>query len=381
MQGIINPRVGDYTLKSGLGEGAFSVVRLATNDKTGKQCACKIVPLTSLSTSNLQQHFEREIRILQQMRHQNIVQMYDIEKDKKNYYIFMEYCSQGELFQHIVDCNFLQERESKFLFKQFIDAIAYLHANNVAHRDLKPENLLLDTGNKLKVSDFGFARFVQPNTLCSTTCGSPCYASPETLAGKQYDAFKSDIWSSGVILYAMVTGQLPWTKTNQTELFDQIKSADYKIPTYLTEECQDLIKNLLVVDPNARLTAKQVQEHPWLTNTPTFIPENVTLCPITLKSIDQFFGREISVLKFTIKRKCQTPRKEDDFDTNQRYIEKNYQPISKLPQLEQYSGSKTKFSKPSAYESVKKARAREPKLIKPKPNPRKSLPSHPLKKF
>ena len=261
-------KIGPYTLRGTVGDGAFSVVKLAFNEELSQYYACKIVPKSRLSTHHLEKRFEVEIRINQQMHHPGIVGLVDILKDTLNYYVIMEFCPNGELFQYIVDHGRLTEDEAKPKIRQILEALQYIQSMNVAHRDLKPENILLDQYGQLKISDFGLSRFLDSNGLVNTPCGSPCYASPECISGKPYDGKTTDVWSCGVILYAMVTGQLPWTKRNQNQLFEQIRHGEYTIPSYISHTCSDFIRGLMTVDPKKRLTIEQAFNHPFLASTP-----------------------------------------------------------------------------------------------------------------
>ena len=201
----------------------------------------------------------------------------------------MEFCPNGELFSLIVERNHLPEDEAKGFFVQILEALQYIHNNNIAHRDLKPENILLDQTGHIKISDFGLSCAIGPDGLADTPCGSPCYASPEVLSGLPYDPKPSDVWSAGVILFAMLTGQLPWTKRNQSQLFDQIRKGDYTIPDFLSEDCQNFIAGLLCVDVQQRLTIEEALQHPWLAQQP---PTNEVIeiqMPVSLRHVDQFF--------------------------------------------------------------------------------------------
>lgn len=263
-QTIVAPsRIGPFIFRGTVGAGAFSVVKLAYHSESKLYFAAKIVPRLRLSHDDLEERFEMEIRINQQMHHPGVVQIVDLLKDDLNYYIFMEFCPNGELFKYIINRKKLDEKETAFFMYQFLDSIRYVHSLGVAHRDLKPENLLLDSNCQLKISDFGLSKFVGTTEIVDTPCGSPCYASPECLSGQSYNGKKSDIWSIGVIMFAMCTGQLPWTKRNQAQLFQQIRNGDYKIPTSLSEECQDLIKKLMTVDPDRRITIVDALNHPF----------------------------------------------------------------------------------------------------------------------
>lgn len=292
---IIEPKqVGPYVFKATVGDGAFSVVKLVCNVDTEKYFACKIVPKSRLSTTHLEKRFETEIRIDQQMHHPGIVELIDLLKDENNYYVIMEFCPNGELFQFIVERVKLNESDAKKLLVQILETLKYVHDQGVSHRDLKPENLLIDTFGRVKISDFGLSRFMDSNGLVNTPCGSPCYASPECISGKPYDGKTTDVWSIGVILYAMLTGQLPWTKRNQTQLFKQIKSGDFSIPQGLTDEASDLILKLMTVDNTKRITIEEALMHPWLKDVPSQYGTNAINFGfhVSLKCVDQFFGEE-----------------------------------------------------------------------------------------
>jgi serine/threonine protein kinase len=202
----------------------------------------------------------------------------------------MEFCPNGELFHYIVTRTRLPEPDAKILLWQLLTGLAYLHANDIVHRDLKPENLLLDSLGKLKISDFGLSHVCPPGTLLQTPCGSPCYASPELLAGQGYDGRSNDLWSCGVVLYTMVSGQLPWNERNQTRLFTQIQKGDYKVPEFISPECTDLIRKLMVVNWRERITIGEALQHPFLTGG-FAIEQGPALRFVTLKSVDECFGK------------------------------------------------------------------------------------------
>lgn len=282
-------KIGPYTIHATVGEGAFSVVRLAqlNND----YFACKIVPRSKLDSDSLLERFKIEIHIFQEMRHPGIVQLVDLYSDKNYYYVFMEYCPNGELFQYIVDRGRLSEEDAKPIIREMLDTIRYVHSMGVTHRDLKPENLLIDSEGHVKLSDFGLSRFLGKNHLVETPCGSPCYASPECLSGKPYDGISTDIWSLGVIIYAMLTGQLPWTKRNQTQLFAQIKRGEYTIPDFLSTEAQTFISGLMTVNIKERMTIEQAINHPFLAGVELSTPATLPLSHyVSLRAVDRFFG-------------------------------------------------------------------------------------------
>lgn len=288
--------VGNYYLQSLIGEGAFSVVCLCRHKKTNQYYACKIVPRRRLNTRHLIIRFEIEIRINQQLHHPGIVRMIDLKCDDDNYYVFMEFCPNGDLFQYIIDKRRLSEEEAKPIFRQILETLKYIHEMGISHRDLKPENILIDQFGKIKISDFGLSKFFDHNNLVDTPCGSPCYASPECVSGKSYNGITTDVWSCGVILYAMMTGQLPWTKRNQTQLFQQIKKGEYTIPAYLSPTCRNMIKMLMTVDQKERYTIEQALQDPWLSETPQQMDTSDQKGYVSIKQVDKYFGREISCL-------------------------------------------------------------------------------------
>ncbi|KAH0785388.1 CAMK family protein kinase [Histomonas meleagridis] len=298
---VVEPRkIGPYSLKGTVGDGAFSVVKLVHHEETHQYYACKIVPKSRLNSESLHERFETEIRINQQMHHPGIVQLYELLQDQNNFYLIMEFCPNGELFQYIVDHNHLKEEEAKPFVRQILETLEYIHNMSVSHRDIKPENLLLSNSGQVKFSDFGLSRFIPPNGLVDTPCGSPCYASPECISGKPYNGVTTDVWSVGVILYAMLTGQLPWTKRKQAELFAQIKRGEYVIPSFLSDDCKSFIRGLMTVDCTKRMTIQEAFNHKWLRGTPVqFQP----MCPtfsISLRMIDRYFGKEISEDSFKL---------------------------------------------------------------------------------
>ena len=208
-----------------------------------------------------------------------------------NSFIILEYCPNGDFFQFIIENNTLSEPLASYCMVQILEALKYLHNLGIAHRDMKPENILIDANGHLKISDFGLSRYVGNGGLVSTPCGSPCYASPECLSGYPYDGKTNDIWSCGVILYASLTGSMPWTKRNQKQLFDQIRHGDYKVPEIFSSECQSLIKRFLTVDIASRITIDQALQHPFLKNVEKSACNQATLCPlISIKKVDNFLG-------------------------------------------------------------------------------------------
>jgi 5'-AMP-activated protein kinase catalytic alpha subunit len=268
--------VGSYILGVCLGEGAFGKVKVATHIHTGEKVAIKI-----LDKSKMQEdpddivRVQNEIAILKKMRHKNIIQLYEIMESTKNIYLVMEYCEGKELFEYIVMKKRLSEAETLKFYQEIMESVEYLHKQNIAHRDLKPENLLLDYKFSIKVSDFGLSCVYED--LLSTPCGTPSYAPPEMLSDDnefhQYHGLLSDIWSAGIILYAMVCGYLPFSEDDEEENRKKIIAGDYEIPDWVSDSLADLIRNVLQVDPLQRFDLDQIKEHPWFqSNSPKLKP-------------------------------------------------------------------------------------------------------------
>ena len=257
------PNKGPYLLGEALGEGAFAKVRLATQIHIKEKCAIKIVDKRLLEDTKDIQRLKKEIKILKSIRHKNIIQLFDIMESKTNLYFVIEYCKGGELFDYIVKNRRLKEPEACVFFQQIINGVEYLHKQGIIHRDLKPENLLLDYNNNIKISDFGLSTFFSKNHFLQTACGTPSYAPPEMLEGLQYNGEASDIWSCGIILYAMLCGTLPFTESKEEIIVKKIKMHDYSIPKYLSKEAQDMLNHILKINPEERFTIEGIKKHPW----------------------------------------------------------------------------------------------------------------------
>lgn len=235
--------VGPYRLEKTLGKGQTGLVKLGVHCITGRKVAVKIVNKEKLSESVLMK-VEREIAIMKLIEHPHVLGLFDVYENKKYLYLILEHVSGGELFDYLVRKGRLTPREARKFFRQIISAIEFCHSHSVCHRDLKPENLLLDDRNNIRVADFGMASLQLEQSLLETSCGSPHYACPEVIRGEKYDGRKADVWSSGVILYALlVISQIkrhPWflvgsKNENQEELITR-NIQPLKVPVLLGEE-------------------------------------------------------------------------------------------------------------------------------------------------
>lgn len=252
---------------------------MAKNVFTGKLAAVKIVPKLNFKklenpkyknndATRLPYGIEREIIIMKLISHPNIMGLYDVWENKNDLYLILEYIEGGELFDYLIKRGKLLEVEAINYFKQIIHGIGYLHQFNICHRDLKPENLLLDFNKNIKIADFGMAALEVDRRLLETSCGSPHYASPEIVAGRNYHGAPSDIWSCGIILFALLTGHLPFDDENIRKLLLKVQNGKFIMPNDLSWEAKDLISRMLQVNPNDRISMDDILRHPLLKKYP-----------------------------------------------------------------------------------------------------------------
>ena len=250
----------DYVFIKDIGEGNFGKVKLSKLISTNEMFAIKILNKEKLKAQTKTSSIN-EIEILSKLNHPNIIHVEKILEDEINYYIIMEYCSDGELFDYIVKLEKLDEIEAATFFYQLIIGVEYIHKQNLAHRDLKPENLLLTKNHLLKIIDFGLCHDFDGTKLLKTKCGSPSYAAPEILKGFPYNGFKSDIWCCGIILFGMLCGYLPFDGDNNQEIFRQIVECNPEYPPFLENDSIDLLSKILNDEPDDRITINQIKEH------------------------------------------------------------------------------------------------------------------------
>ena len=255
--------LSEYTLKGIIGRGTFSIVKLGENKATKEKVAIKIMQKNKIINKEDLIRIHREIEMLSRLSHPNVIKIYKIQEDIKKFYIIMEYCENGELFNRIVEKQRLSEDEAAYFYYQIICGLEYIHKNDIAHRDLKPENLLLSKDDILKIIDFGLSNYSSFNFLLGTPCGSPCYASPEMVCGKKYNGFLIDIWSTGIILFAMICGYLPFEDNDNEVLFGKILKCKIHYPKHIGEIPLDLMRKIIVPEPSKRITLNQIKVHPF----------------------------------------------------------------------------------------------------------------------
>jgi len=257
------PHIGKYRLLKTIGKGNFAKVKLAKHIPTGKEVAIKIIDKTQLNPGSLQKLF-REVRIMKTLDHPNIVKLYQVIETEKTLYLVMEYASGGEVFDYLVLHGRMKEKEARAKFRQIVSAVQYCHQKKIIHRDLKAENLLLDSEMNIKIADFGFSNEFVPGNKLDTFCGSPPYAAPELFQGKKYDGPEVDVWSLGVILYTLVSGSLPFDGSTLRELRERVLRGKYRIPFYMSTDCENLLKKFLVLNPTRRASLEVIMKDKWM---------------------------------------------------------------------------------------------------------------------
>mmetsp|Transcript_3205 Transcript_3205/g.7530 ORF Transcript_3205/g.7530 Transcript_3205/m.7530 type:complete len:762 (+) Transcript_3205:56-2341(+) len=262
-RGMRAKSIGHYILGKTIGEGTFGKVKLGTHILTGEKVAVKILEKERIVDVADVERVAREIHILKLVQHPHIIQLYEIIETPRQLYLIMEYCPGGELFDYIVAQGRVKEREACRFFHQIMAGVEQIHRMNVVHRDLKPENLLLDDQKNIKIVDFGLSNTYQDGQLLKTACGSPCYAAPEMVAGQRYVPSRCDVWSCGVILFALVCGYLPFEDQNTSALYRKILNADYQAPKFISESARDLIARMLNTDPEQRYAMPKIRAHAW----------------------------------------------------------------------------------------------------------------------
>uniref|UniRef100_A0A3Q1D0G3 non-specific serine/threonine protein kinase n=1 Tax=Amphiprion ocellaris TaxID=80972 RepID=A0A3Q1D0G3_AMPOC len=249
------PHIGNYRLLKTIGKGNFAKVKLARHVLTGKE--------VELCTVCISQLF-REVRIMKMLNHPNIVKLFEVIETEKTLYLVMEYASGGEVFDYLVAHGRMKEKEARAKFRQIVSAVQYCHQKCIVHRDLKAENLLLDADMNIKIADFGFSNEFTLGNKLDTFCGSPPYAAPELFQGKKYDGPEVDVWSLGVILYTLVSGSLPFDGQNLKELRERVLRGKYRIPFYMSTDCENLLKKFLILNPSKRGSLEQIMRDRWM---------------------------------------------------------------------------------------------------------------------
>jgi len=256
-------QIGHYKLGETLGIGTFGKVKVGFHQITGHKVAVKILNRQKIKNLDVVGKIRREIQNLKLFRHPHIIKLYQVISTPTDIFMVMEYVSGGELFDYIVKHGKLTEDKARRFFQQIVSGVEFCHRYNVVHRDLKPENLLLDQQENVKIADFGLSNMMTDGEFLRTSCGSPNYAAPEVISGKLYAGPEVDIWSCGVILYALLCGTLPFDDEHVPTLFRKIKSGVFPIPEHLNKSVVSLLLHMLQTDPIKRATAEDIHNHEW----------------------------------------------------------------------------------------------------------------------
>uniref|UniRef100_A0A8C8LLL9 non-specific serine/threonine protein kinase n=1 Tax=Oncorhynchus tshawytscha TaxID=74940 RepID=A0A8C8LLL9_ONCTS len=258
------PHIGNYRLLKTIGKGNFAKVKLARHVLTGKEVAVKIIDKTQLNSSSLQK-VSCCLDWIELSSLFSVVKLFEVIETEKTLYLIMEYASGGEVFDYLVAHGRMKEKEARAKFRQIVSAVQYCHQKCIVHRDLKAENLLLDADMNIKIADFGFSNEFTMGNKLDTFCGSPPYAAPELFQGKKYDGPEVDVWSLGVILYTLVSGSLPFDGQNLKELRERVLRGKYRIPFYMSTDCENLLKKFLILNPTKRGSLEQqIMKDRWM---------------------------------------------------------------------------------------------------------------------
>lgn len=268
-----------------------SIAEDATHIITGKHVAIKILNRSRIQQLDMAEKVKREINILTKCGHPHIIRLYEVIDTPSDIFVVMEYVPNGELFDYIVSKGRLTPDEARHFFHQIVSGVEYCHYHSIVHRDLKPENLLLDADNNLKIADFGLSNTMRDGDFLRTSCGSPNYAAPEVISGNLYAGPEVDVWSCGVILYALLCGSLPFDDESIPNLFKKIKSGMYSLPSHLSSLSRDLIPRMLVVDPMKRITIPEIRQHPWFQHK---LPQYLHFTPDLLEQQERVIDQEVA---------------------------------------------------------------------------------------
>ncbi|CAD8160277.1 unnamed protein product [Paramecium octaurelia] len=296
-------QIGHYLLGKTLGVGSFGKVKLARHNITNTQVAIKIINKKRMKNSKLEDKISREIRYMRHFNHPNVIKLYEVLDTAGDIFVVMEYAEKGELFDLIAQRGKLPEAEARHFFLQILSGVDYCHHNLIAHRDLKPENILISHNNTLKIGDFGLSNKMNDGKYLKTPCGSPNYAAPEVISGRSYCGSEADVWSCGVILFALLAGYLPFDEETTQALYIKIKTADYTIPSSFSPQVRDLINRMLTPDPLKRIKFHEIYLHPYLRSNqiPFYLQIPIKLDDSSRQINDEVFKRLMELPSVNVK--------------------------------------------------------------------------------
>eukprot|EP01022_Parablepharisma_sp_SALTPOND_P008062 TRINITY_DN135136_c0_g1_i1.p1 TRINITY_DN135136_c0_g1~~TRINITY_DN135136_c0_g1_i1.p1 ORF type:complete len:1066 (-),score=121.39 TRINITY_DN135136_c0_g1_i1:164-3244(-) len=253
-----------YRVGKLLGKGAFGKVNLGMHKLTGKLVALKAVKKEFLGDSVSKKKVMQEFSILKQIRHPHIIRLYETFESDKNIIFVIELCSGGDLLTYVRKRRRLKEHVARFVFRQILEGLSYCHNKGILHRDIKLDNVLLNGSGEIKICDFGVSKLIKKHERLTEQCGTPAYIAPEILKGKGYEGFGVDVWSAGVVLYAILHGSVPFNASEMYDLHKQVIKGKYKVKEGLSSEAVDLLSKMLELDPAKRIATDQIFQHPWM---------------------------------------------------------------------------------------------------------------------
>jgi tRNA A-37 threonylcarbamoyl transferase component Bud32 len=259
--------VENYKLDKVLGQGSYAVVRLAIDKETNEKVAIKTYEKFKLNDVHKKKNVKREISILQNIDHPNIIKLYKTIDTVTQLHLVTEFVGTQSLHSYLKPkpSRRLPEAEAKKIFKQIMEGLGYLHSMDIVHRDIKLENLLLDSKNNVKIIDFGFSIENPKDKTLNVFCGTPSYMAPELVTKKNYYGHLIDIWAAGILLYVMLAGYFPFKDVSEKDLFRRIARGQYEFPAHMSEDAKNLIKKMLRLNPLERPNADEILEDKWIT--------------------------------------------------------------------------------------------------------------------
>lgn len=284
-----------------LGKGAFGKVSLGMHRLTGKLVAIKCINKQCLTDEASKQKVMKEFAILKNLRHPNIIRLYESFESSKHILTVTELCTGGDLLNFVRQRKRLDEKLAKYVFKRLVLGLNHCHSKGVLHRDIKLDNILLNGAGELKIGDFGVSRQVKKGELMLEQCGTPAYIAPEILRDKGYEGFAADIWSAGVALYAMLYGTVPFKANDMKDLHKLIIKAKYHLKEDISQEARDLLTRTLQRNPKKRISIAEILKHEWMKD----VDESVSL----------FSSEEMEQLNKEYNYGCDRVKLSDDVDT------------------------------------------------------------------
>jgi serine/threonine protein kinase len=276
--------IGSFVLDQRIGDGAFAQVWQAHHTLSSIVVAIKVIEKASISTPIARTRLTREISLLRQMRHPFVTELFQALDDDMNHYLVMEFVEHGNMLDYVNLNGRVNEDQARRFFTQLIWVLEYLHFDRkVAHRDLKCENVLFDRYDNIRLIDFGLSTvFSDLNPQLATACGSPAYAAPEMVKGNQYTK-SADIWSAGILLFAVCAGYLPFDDDNMQRLLHKIVYSEQVYPSFMSPALIDLLTKMMCKEPEQRISIEMIKSHPWFSQS-----EYLTMVQVTQAHIQQW---------------------------------------------------------------------------------------------